>query len=227
MPVLVGTEGESMSANAENVERDTTRDNAGLSKEKPKRKKREILPAETGRPETSKEFAARTSKGFVLKGPVERKEGESIPEQQIRASSSQVTGKERLTIRIPAKRDRQKSNQRQQTTTTTTTNTTGISEEQLREEDLSSRARSLDDLFKMMTPITLEELLQGGRDPIDLKETLRNHYHEDPIFKKIVDNPKEFKNYEVTDDGLVYMKIEKGKVLCIPAVKVLARLYSI
>ncbi|KAG6805972.1 hypothetical protein H0H92_013190, partial [Tricholoma furcatifolium] len=142
MPVFVGTEGESMSSTAENVERDSTQKNAGLNKEKPKRKKREILPAETGRPETSKEFAARTSKGFVLKGPVERKEGGPTQEQQqISASSSSITDKERLTIRIPAKRDRQKPVQRQQTTATTTTNTTGISEERLREEDLSSRAR--------------------------------------------------------------------------------------
>ncbi|KAG6883891.1 hypothetical protein C0992_007531 [Termitomyces sp. T32_za158] len=34
-----------------------------------------LLAAETGHPETSKEFAVRMSRSFVLKGPQQRKEG--------------------------------------------------------------------------------------------------------------------------------------------------------
>ncbi len=37
------------------------------------------IPAETGRPETSKEFAKRVKNRFVLKGPGERKEGNTTP----------------------------------------------------------------------------------------------------------------------------------------------------
>ena len=53
--------------------------------------------AETGRPETSREFAARMWDGFILKGPVQRKEGEgtSTKKQIIEPSY-----KPRLTIRI-------------------------------------------------------------------------------------------------------------------------------
>jgi hypothetical protein len=55
-----------------------------------RRKRKEKPPAESGRPETSKEFAARMKDGFVLKGPSERKEG-GIPVTQNATHDSPAT----------------------------------------------------------------------------------------------------------------------------------------
>ncbi|KIK01936.1 hypothetical protein K443DRAFT_6475 [Laccaria amethystina LaAM-08-1] len=75
MPVLVGKEGE-----------------ATLLPKCRGRGKPE--PAETGRPETSREFAARMKDHVVLKGPKERTERESTNDK----------GNTKLTIRIPARK---------------------------------------------------------------------------------------------------------------------------
>jgi hypothetical protein len=49
-----------------------------------------VLPAETGRPETSTEFARRVKNQFVLKGPRERTEGGKITN---RSSTTQTSSK--------------------------------------------------------------------------------------------------------------------------------------
>ena len=80
MPVLVGKEGEAVSL--------------------PKRRGRKgAEPAETGRPETSREFAARVKDHFTLKGPIEKG-----PVERLEGVSSKNKGNEKLTIRIPARK---------------------------------------------------------------------------------------------------------------------------
>jgi hypothetical protein len=56
-----------------------------------RRPRKEIPPAETGRAETSKEFASRVKDHFILKGPGERKEG-GIPGQNPNIATSSTTG---------------------------------------------------------------------------------------------------------------------------------------
>ncbi|KAG6892381.1 hypothetical protein C0993_003930, partial [Termitomyces sp. T159_Od127] len=55
--------------------------------------------AETGRPETAKEFAACMSRHFVLKAPQQRKEGEEVRQKK-------------LTIRIPARKSQEQPTQK-------------------------------------------------------------------------------------------------------------------
>ncbi|TFK59550.1 hypothetical protein BDN72DRAFT_780570, partial [Pluteus cervinus] len=57
------------------------------------------------------------------------------------------------------------------------------------------------------------EILAG----IDLKKELRGRYKEDSFFKKIVDSPRDFKNFTV-EDGLVYLNDSEGKRLGVPNV---------
>ncbi|RDB26929.1 hypothetical protein Hypma_004937 [Hypsizygus marmoreus] len=98
MPVLVGVEGEgaalpaadgrlqaegaSGSAISAAVEGSTSLSVPGGVAPHRRRRRPEVPPAETGRPETSKEFAARVSRNFVLKGPQQRKEGEGRQQTQ-------------------------------------------------------------------------------------------------------------------------------------------------
>ncbi|KAG6825068.1 hypothetical protein H0H93_001206, partial [Arthromyces matolae] len=116
MPVLVGLEGASVDLVANDPTELSNSDGSGkgddpspgtfndpvkgltsLDKDnasvKTKRKyTRKVIPsADTGRPETGKEFAARMSKHFVLKGPQQRKEGEGSTQ-------------DKLTIKIPARK---------------------------------------------------------------------------------------------------------------------------
>ncbi|KAG5720641.1 hypothetical protein E4T56_gene4945 [Termitomyces sp. T112] len=168
MPVLVGMEGESTNllaeANAiknrpgnltyENVspletgKADHYCDQAqGLmpptqeSGTRPKRAYRQkVIPAaETGRPETSKEFAARVAKHFVLNGPQQRKEGE--------------VDTQKLTIRIPARKQSDDL-------------------EQARDKEISERSKKLHKLTEPLNPVSLAEMMAGGREPIDLLNSI-------------------------------------------------------
>ena len=55
----------------------------------------------------------------------------------------------------------------------------------------------------------------GNDAGIDLLKELRGHYQEDPIFKSILDKPKDFRNFDVKD-GLIYLKLNGKTLLCIP-----------
>jgi len=54
---------------------------------------------------------------------------------------------------------------------------------------------------------------------IDLLKELRGHYQDDPVFKSIIEKPKEFRNFEVTND-LIYLKENGKQLLCIPKITV-------
>jgi RNase H-like domain found in reverse transcriptase/Reverse transcriptase (RNA-dependent DNA polymerase)/Integrase zinc binding domain len=76
-----------------------------------------------------------------------------------------------------------------------------------------------DDEFDSSIPDTsLIEAVSGGRDSIDLLEAIKNKYIDDPFFKNVAEHPREFKNFEVTKGGLVYLKIQGRKLVCIPKV---------
>jgi hypothetical protein len=62
-------------------------------------------------------------------------------------------------------------------------------------------------------------VVSGGQDSIDLPSVLRNRYGQDLFFKTILENPKHYRNFEV-NEGLVYLRVNSGKVLCIPKILV-------
>ena len=73
-------------------------------------------------------------------------------------------------------------------------------------------------------PLPLHELVSGGRNPIDLLNEIKGQYKEDQFFVNIVDKFSNFQNFEVTDEGLIYLKLsEEFKVLCISNIKVGSR----
>ena len=65
-------------------------------------------------------------------------------------------------------------------------------------------------------------LLARGRLEIDMRSELQGRYGEDPFFQKILDKPKEFRNFENTGQ-LVYLKKNDKRVLCIPKVLINGR----
>jgi transposase InsO family protein len=189
-----------------------------------RRRGKAVLPAETGRPETAAEFAARASRGFVLKGPQQRKEGESGT-QSLTSSLP-----ERLVIRIPARKPGSTNVPNKETPVTTVTQSAQMpSLEHERDSNIAERSRDLQQLvsttndigIQPLDPLPLHEFVSGGREPIDLLNEIKGRYKEDRFFVNIVDKPRDFRNFEVTDDGLIYLKLNEGlKVLCIPKIKV-------
>ncbi len=66
----------------------------------PRHRRQAVAPAQSGRAETSREFAARQSSNFILRGPHERKEGGSgHPDTETNDVNAP-----KLTIRIPARK---------------------------------------------------------------------------------------------------------------------------
>ncbi|KAJ3858239.1 hypothetical protein EV359DRAFT_88041 [Lentinula novae-zelandiae] len=69
------------------------------------------------------------------------------------------------------------------------------------------------------TDTSLLAALAASRSKLDLESVIRNQYGKDSMFKKIIEKPKEFRNFEIVD-GLVYLKMQDRKVLCIPTLTV-------
>jgi hypothetical protein len=57
---------------------------------------------------------------------------------------------------------------------------------------------------------------------IDLVAGLRGKYAEDPFFRVILEQPKEFRNFEIKEQ-LIYLKDNERRVLCIPKVMIQGR----
>ncbi|KAJ2914251.1 hypothetical protein MD484_g6182, partial [Candolleomyces efflorescens] len=57
---------------------------------------------------------------------------------------------------------------------------------------------------------------------ISLLEELRGKYQDDTTFSPIIDNPSQFRNFDIID-GLVYLKKDGKRLLCIPKVKIKGR----
>ena len=123
---------------------------------------------------------------FVVKRPVQRKEGRTTPTAQPDAQST-----------YEAPPDPQTSN-------------TNVAEEVV-EDDLNSS--DLD---------SAGSLLARGRMDIDMRSELQGRYGEDPFFQKILDKPKEFRNFEYKEQ-IIYLKRDDRRVLCIPKVLINGR----
>lgn len=149
------------------------------------RQSRQAEPAETGRPETAKEFAARVKDRFVLKGPGERKEG---------GSSAQTSQPQKLTIRINPKKTR--------------------APVQHIPDPIADEAVSH---VQQNPPFTLPQMLNEDINGIDLIKELKGRLSEDPLFRKVLEDPKAFRNFTIKDD-LIYLKEKEKELLCIPKI---------
>ena len=134
-----------------------------------KRPRKVVPPAETGRAETAKEFAARMKNHFVLRGPVERKEGGN--------STITKTG-----------------------TTTQTSNLTNTGSSNSEPVENSHN----NEVMTMPYDVSLLKIVSEATEGLDLEKELQGKYTTDPVFKKIVEKPSNFKNFSVKN-GLIYI----------------------
>ncbi|OBZ66142.1 Transposon Ty3-I Gag-Pol polyprotein [Grifola frondosa] len=162
---------------------------------------RTTLPdTSTGRPETSKEFAKRI-KRVVLHGPrAERQEGGS-PAETPQSVANDVAN------------DSPESPSNAQKAVPAPDDARHMEPEgghPLPEDiQLSEAAASLSNQFL--------GCLSENTEGIDLPAVLRGSYNVDPFFSKILEAPKQFKNFWV-EDGLVFLKEQHRKLLCVPNV---------
>lgn len=142
---------------------------------RPRRKP--VEPAETGRAETSAEFAKRIRR-VVLHGPHEKQqEGAGVPKD------SPITAP-------PGREDAEGAS--------------GASGPHLPKEAADTNSQFL---------AYLTEAAEG----IDLQSVLRGRYSEDPFFKTILEDPKHYKNFYISN-GLVFMREQQRTFMCIPKI---------
>jgi len=159
------------------------------------RRPRKAVPgAETGRPETSHEFAARVRDRFVLRGPGQRKEGEGTTvstEKPEGLPAGLPADEPRLTIRIKP---------------TVAKNSLPPETEEI----------------TRFAGTALTDLVSSSQEGIDLQSELRKSYHKDPFFDLILKKPNEYRNFEVKN-GLIYLKEKEHRLMCIPKVMINGR----
>ncbi|KAJ3899655.1 hypothetical protein F5879DRAFT_810566, partial [Lentinula edodes] len=160
---------------------------------------RKVKPtADTGHPETSKKFAARMRNRVRILGPRKRDQ----------------EGGKRLTIKLPARPTvPAKHGERVQEGPIGPTET-HVDESELPVTPGSSIPNPTSPDFDNAT---LLNILGKSDTGLDLPSALKNRYSEDPLFRKILDSPKDFHNFEVLHN-LIYLKRNEHKVLCIPRV---------
>jgi hypothetical protein len=155
------------------------------------------LGAESGRPETSKEFAQRMKNKFVLRGPQERTKGGSGSDEPLTTQQS---------ITSDTNPDRTDVNR---TDDQSITNVDQSADQPTAEANTASEPHDNASLVKVLET-------DAG---INLLKELRGHYQKDPTFKSIMARPKDFRNFEVTND-LIYLKMNGKNLLCIPKITV-------
>jgi hypothetical protein len=159
-----------------------------------RRKKRDTPPAETGRPETGREFAARMKDHFVLRGPGERKEGglPNMPTNALPSESAIDTSNRQL----PSEAD--------------------TSNRQLPSEAAPPNADLL------LERLALTDLVDSSADGLDLLKEIRGRVSEDAFFKTVLEKPEDYRNFRVKD-GLLYLQEKEKPLLCIPKILVQGR----
>jgi len=169
--------------------------------QKTRKPRTKVLGAETGRPETAREFAARMKGHFVLRGPGERKEGGNSTKT---TSTEPTPPREQLTIKLPARK------------TTNASDVPTLPDKEGELTDLAPSAGNDRDESRLV------DFVSSSNEGIDLLKELAGKYKDDPFYEKIIKSPKEFRNFEVEND-LIYLKEKESKVLCIPKVIIKGR----
>ena len=138
-----------------------------------------VPPAETGRPETGAEFAARIKDRFVLRGP-RRTEGGMGTTTQTNPTPEQST----------------------------------ISDNNQTTEETHVVNDARHGWVDRNPPPVVYPMEEG------MLLEIKGRYKEDAFFQKIVEMPRAFKNFDLTFDGFIRLKLHDQDVLCIPDVKV-------
>jgi len=177
-PVFVGSEGVAASFAVNFVGR--------------KSKRAAEVPAETGRPETGEEFAARVREEFVLHGPRERTEGgKEKPKTRNSRSGTElppeIDRNERLVIRIPARNK-------------LTTESAGSTKYSPAKPALNDTSDNEVATHGKVPPLDLAQDLSG----VDITKEIKGKYLGDSVFSKVVEKPSEHKNFSIKDD-LIYI----------------------
>jgi len=53
-----------------------------------------------------------------------------------------------------------------------------------------------------------------------LLQEVKGRYREDSFFQKILETPKAFKNFTLTEDGFICLKLPDRNVICIPDIRI-------
>ncbi|KAJ3499851.1 hypothetical protein NLJ89_g10053 [Agrocybe chaxingu] len=69
---------------------------------------------------------------------------------------------------------------------------------------------------------SLVSQLTSNAEGLDFLAEIRGSFASDTFFAKIINSPKEYRNFEV-EDGLVYLKEKERRVLCIPKILIKGR----
>ncbi|KAI0354527.1 hypothetical protein OH77DRAFT_1405093, partial [Trametes cingulata] len=164
---------------------------APISEPPRSRKPRTPLPgAETGRPETAREFAKRI-KRLTVHGPREQREEGANGENHTPSPHDQ-----RPEPAMPAPPLQEPPQQESQ---------------QQSPDELQSNRERVSSALDFLTYLT--ENTEG----VDLLRTLRGRYAEDPFFRAILEQPKQFKNFRC-EGGLIYLRENQRELLCVPNV---------
>jgi hypothetical protein len=153
------------------------------------------VPAESGHPETLKEFVAQMKSKFTLWGPAQHLEGKRVltPTDPIRQVSSMPATKNSLADWL-----------NMHTTVPP-----------LQNEETLHKCMQTPEPDKVIQSMSLVELTSA--DDLDLLAEIKGHYAEDAFFRVIMEQPKEFRNFEISE-GLIYLLDWEQKLLCIPQI---------
>ncbi|KAI0366026.1 hypothetical protein BV20DRAFT_953211, partial [Pilatotrama ljubarskyi] len=161
---------------------------------RPRRPRAPLPGAETGRPETSREFAKRI-KRLTVHGPREQRE--------------EGTSREGLTSPPHISE--------MSTSAPSVPNTANADLHQGSALDNDPSIASAHE--QGAAPVEFLTYLTENTEGVDLLGVLRGRYTEDKFFQAILEQPKQFKNFRC-EGGLVYLKDNSREVLCIPDVLV-------
>jgi hypothetical protein len=165
------------------------------------RERRLTEKAATARVESSRNFASRVRDHFVLRGPVEQKEG----------GSTESSGKNPVTANDAPETSGSTASDAPETQVPVEDFENGhMAEEPVPEPNLTT------------TDDASTSLLSRSNLGIDLLKELRGKYGTDPFFRSILEKPTEFRNFEVSEE-LVYLKDDHRRLLCIPKILVQGR----
>ncbi|KAI0354116.1 hypothetical protein OH77DRAFT_1405778, partial [Trametes cingulata] len=152
-----------------------------------RRTRKELPPAETGRPESAREFSKRIRRVVLRVRTPGQQEGGNSPQSP--SESSAPTPDRPADSSTPAGDSTQAPSQLE------------TSHEEGR----------------------LVDHIAAANDGIHLESELRGRYAEDPFFGAILTNPRQFKNFTVKADGLVFLRDRNRELLCIPHILVNGR----
>ena len=70
--------------------------------------------------------------------------------------------------------------------------------------------------------VSLLDIVSASDTGIDLVKELQGQYISDPVFKEILNKPKDFRNFEL-DNNIIYLKEFEKRLLCIPNILIKGR----